>query len=72
MWFLSSLSPSKIPKDLHQGGEASTFERLTSSRHVADLRLIFLITLVIMAVGFVIATILCFYGSLPLLVLLSV
>lgn len=60
MRILSSLSPSKIVRQLRQGEESSTFERLGRSRHVADLRLIFAVTLIIMIGASVIALLFCF------------
>lgn len=60
MRVLSSLSPSKIVRQLRQGEESSTFERLGRSRHVADLRLIFAVTIIIMIAASVIALLFCF------------
>ena len=62
MKFMSSLSLSKISEDLHKGGESSTFERLSSSRHLADLRLIFLVTVMIMFTALILSVILYFTG----------
>jgi hypothetical protein len=60
MRFLTSLSPFKILRQLRSGQESSTFERLTQSRHVADLRLIFSATVIIMIVASVLAQLFCF------------
>jgi hypothetical protein len=60
MSFLSSLSPATILRQLRKGQESSTFERLSSSRHVADLRLIFSVTVIIMIVASVLALLFCF------------
>ena len=60
MGFLSSLSPGKALRQLREGQESSTFERLGQSRHVADLRLIFSVTVIIMIVGSVFALLFCF------------
>jgi hypothetical protein len=42
MPFLSAFSPSELYRQLRAQGSASTFDRLLTSRHVADLRVIFL------------------------------
>lgn len=60
MQFLASLSPVQILRQLRQGQESSTFERLSQSSHVADLRLIFSITLIIIIVTSFTALLLCF------------
>jgi hypothetical protein len=60
MQFLSSLSPATIVRQLREGQESSTFERLSRSRHVADLRLIFSIAVIIMIVASVLALLFCF------------
>jgi hypothetical protein len=57
---LASLSPPKIVRQLRQGKESSTFERLGRSRHVADLRLIFAVTLIIMIAASLVALLFCF------------
>ena len=49
------LSPLAIVRQLRQGKESSTFERLGRSRHVADLRLIFSVTVIMMIVGVIAA-----------------
>jgi hypothetical protein len=43
MAFLSAFSPSELYRQLRAQGSASTFDRLLTSRHVADLRVIFLV-----------------------------
>ncbi|MFZ3237668.1 MAG: hypothetical protein WA184_20175 [Stellaceae bacterium] len=60
MRFLSSLSPFQILRQLGERKESSTFERLKSSQHVADLRLIFSVTLIIMIAASVLAVLFCF------------
>jgi hypothetical protein len=60
MRFLSSLSPFHILRQLSERKESSTFERLKSSQHVADLRLIFSVTLIIMIAASVLALLFCF------------
>jgi hypothetical protein len=60
MPFLSSLSPPKILRQLRQGQESSTFERLSASRHIADLRLIFSVTVIFMIAASVLALMFCF------------
>ncbi len=45
MRLLSAVSPFRVVRDLHRGDECSTFVRLGKSRHVADLRLIFWVTI---------------------------
>jgi hypothetical protein len=51
MGVMSMLSPVVIIRQLRSAKEASTFERLGCSRHVADLRLIFSITVILMIIG---------------------
>ena len=63
MRFLTSLSPFQILRQLRQGQESSTFERLGRSRHVADLRLIFSVTVLLMIVASVIALAFCFQSE---------
>ncbi|MBV8121102.1 MAG: hypothetical protein JO081_14335 [Alphaproteobacteria bacterium] len=48
MRFLSSLSPAIILRQLRERQDAATFERLQFSQHVADLRLIFSVAVIIM------------------------
>jgi hypothetical protein len=60
MRFLSSLSPLTILRQLRQRQESATFERLKSSQHVADLRLIFSVSFMIMVAGAVFALPFCF------------
>src|ERR1700686_4154923 len=60
MRFLTSLSPFKILRQLRKGQESSTFERRGRSRPVADLRLIFSVTIIIMIVASIIALLFCF------------
>lgn len=60
MRFLSSLSPPDILRQLREGEESSTFERLSRSRHVADLRLIFSVAVIIMIVASLLALMFCF------------
>jgi hypothetical protein len=60
MNIVSALSPFEILRQLRQSGESSTFERLGRSRHVADLRLIFSVTVIIMIVGSIFALVFCF------------
>jgi hypothetical protein len=60
MRFLASLSPFQILQQLRQGQESSTFERLGRSRHVADLRLIFSVTVILIIVASVVALAFCF------------
>jgi hypothetical protein len=57
---LSMLSPVAILRQLRSGKESSTFERLGWSRHVADLRLIFSVTVILMIVGVIAALAFCF------------
>jgi hypothetical protein len=64
MGTVSMLSPTAILKQLRQGEESSTFERLGRSRHVADLRLIFSVTVIIMIVAFILAPPFCFWHEL--------
>jgi hypothetical protein len=52
---MSMLSPFAILRQLRLGKESSTFERLGRSRHVADLRLIFSVTVILMIVGVIAA-----------------
>lgn len=63
MHFLTSLSPFQILRQLRQGQESSTFERLGRSRHVADLRLIFSVTVILMIAASVIALAFCFQSE---------
>src|SRR5215472_17799443 len=51
MGIVSMLSPFAIVRQLHTNKESSTFERLGRSRHVADLRLIFSVTVILMIIG---------------------
>jgi hypothetical protein len=60
MRFWSSLSPTIILRQLRQREEAATFERLQFSQHVADLRLIFSVTVIIMIVASALAVLFCF------------
>jgi hypothetical protein len=60
MGFFSSLWPFQILRQLRQAREASTFERLGESRHVADLRLIFSVTVALVVVASVVALAFCF------------
>jgi hypothetical protein len=60
MRFLSSLSPAIILQQLREREEAATFERLQFSQHVADLRLIFSVTLIMMVAASVFALLFCF------------
>jgi hypothetical protein len=60
MNIVSKLWPSVILQQLRRGEESSTFERLGSSRHVADLRLIFSVTIIIMITGAIVALVFCF------------
>src|SRR5215472_17253161 len=55
MGIASVLSPFAIIRQLRQGAESATFERLGRSRHVADLRLIFSVCLIIMIVSTILA-----------------
>ena len=64
MNILSSLSPRTILRQLRQDEDSSTFERLGSSQHVADLRLIFSATIMIMTVAALLALLFCFYHEL--------
>jgi hypothetical protein len=57
---VSALSPMQILRQLRASGESSTFERLGRSRHVADLRLIFSVTVIIMVVASLLALVFCF------------
>ena len=57
---MSMLSPFAILRQLRLGKESSTFERLGRSRHVADLRLIFSVTVIMMIVGVIAALAFCF------------
>lgn len=63
MRFLTSLSPFQILHQLRQGQESSTFERLGRSRHVADLRLIFSVTVILIIVASVTALVFCFQNE---------
>ena len=60
MSFLASLSPPIIVRQLRQHQEAATFERLQSSQHVTDLRLIFSVTLILMVIASILALLFCF------------
>ena len=51
MGIVSMLSPFAIVRQLRTNKESSTFERLGRSRHVADLRLIFSVTVILMIIG---------------------
>jgi hypothetical protein len=51
MGVVSMLSPFAIVRQLRRGRESSTFERLGHSRHIADLRLIFSVTVILMIIG---------------------
>jgi hypothetical protein len=51
MGIVSMLSPFAIVRQLRLNKESSTFERLGRSRHVADLRLIFSVTVILMIIG---------------------
>jgi hypothetical protein len=64
MWLPASLSPFQILRQLRQGQESSTFERLGQSRHVADLRLIFSVTVILIVVASVVALAFCFQSEL--------
>jgi hypothetical protein len=55
MKLLSAISPLTNWRQLKRDKEAATLERLTTSHHVADLRLIFSCTVVIMATAIVLA-----------------
>jgi hypothetical protein len=57
---MSVLSPFAILRQLRIGKESSTFVRLGRSRHVADLRLIFSVTVILMIVGAIAAVAFCF------------
>jgi len=57
------LSPTAILRQLRQGEESSTFERLGRSRHVADLRLIFSVTLIIMLAAALSAISFCIFDE---------
>ena len=60
MGVVSMLSPFAIVRQLRLGRESSTFDRLGRSRHVADLRLIFSVTLILMIIGMIAALAFCF------------
>jgi hypothetical protein len=60
MAVMSMLSPFAILRQLRLGKESSTFERLGRSRHVADLRLIFSVTVILMIIGAIAALAFCF------------
>jgi len=60
MGVMSVLSPFAIIRQLRVGQESSTFVRLGQSRHVADLRLIFSVTFIIMMLSAVLALAFCF------------
>jgi hypothetical protein len=55
MRLLSAASPFPVIRDLHRGDESSTFVRLGKSRHVADLRLVFWVTVILMITASVLA-----------------
>jgi len=55
MRLLSAASPFPVIRELHRGDESSTFVRLGKSRHVADLRLIFWVTVILMVTASVMA-----------------
>ena len=55
MGVMSILSPVAIVRQLRIGRDSSTFERLGRSRHVADLRLIFSVAVIMMVMGTVAA-----------------
>ena len=57
---MSMLSPFAILRQLRLGKESSTFERLGRSRHVADLRLIFSVTVILMIVGVIASLAFCY------------
>ncbi len=57
---MSVLSPFAIIRQLRRGKDSSTFERLGCSRHVADLRLIFSVAVILMVVGVIAALAFCF------------
>ncbi len=57
---MSMLSPFAILRQLRLGKESSTFERLGRSRHVADLRLIFSVTVILMIIGVIAALAFCY------------
>ncbi len=59
MNFLSSLSPFTILRQLRQREDSATFERLKVSQHVADLRLIFSVTAMIMVGASLLAIAFC-------------
>ncbi len=60
MGIVSMLSPFVIVRQLRQRRDSSTFDRLGRSRHVADLRLIFSVTVILMIVGVIAALAFCF------------
>lgn len=60
MGVMSVLSPFAIVRQLRAGRESSTFVRLGHSRHVADLRLIFSVTVILMIIGLIAALAFCF------------
>ena len=60
MGVMSVLSPFAILRQLRLGKDSSTFERLGRSRHVADLRLIFSVAVILMVVGVIAALAFCF------------
>ncbi len=60
MGVMSVLSPFAILRQLRVGQECSTFVRLGHSRHVADLRLIFSVTVILMIIGLISALAFCF------------
>lgn len=64
MRFSASLSPFHILRQLRQRQEASTFERLGQSQHVADLRLIFSVTIILIVTASAVALAFCFQSEL--------
>lgn len=60
MGLMSVLSPFAILRQLRLGKESSTFVRLGRSRHVADLRLIFSVAVILMIIGVIAAEAFCF------------
>ena len=64
MRFPASLSPRQILRQLRQGQESSTFDRLGQSRHVVDLRLIFSVTIILIVVASAVALAFSFQSEL--------
>jgi hypothetical protein len=60
MGVVSVLSPFAILRQLRIGKDSATFNRLGRSRHVADLRLIFSVSVIIMIVSAILAIVFCF------------